>query len=224
MEQNKCTECGITIPWHVQQCKAHRGAAKEKKKTQRSQVKVQQSQDTTEEKESGRVDKWADLHGGHECPAFTQLANLADAFNSQSHGLPDINVLTDIVNRCQDLKIGQAVGKYDEPLGIRFHIVRYSALTVSGPPSCTPLFNKHVKNKGSSGVCFENTFLPLDVEADGHLLIHQSLAPCLLCSQAYRAWARARNCTIVVAFDKGYDGSASFGVYIFSSTGRRFSL
>jgi hypothetical protein len=87
------------------------------------------------------------------------------------------------------------------------------------------LFKKLVSHKSGAAVCFENSFLPLDVErSDGHLLIHQTLAPCLLCRGGYRAWAIQGARTIMVAFDEPYDNSLNGGAFIFSPTGDGFEI
>jgi len=72
--------------------------------------------------------------------------------------------------------------------------------------------------KRSSGICYENTFLPSPKPPAPRLstyLIHQSLAPCRLCRRGYSNWAHDLGSIIVVAFDDAHDGMLANNSLVF---------
>jgi hypothetical protein len=170
-------------------------------------------------------DPWSQLHQGNQfaCVRMISLSEVVAA-NGGKHNLPDITVLGEMCNYAKKLKVGSTKGRYGETLSaIYFHVALYNTQGGTGS-SRTTLFDELVSHKSGASVCFENSFLPLDVKGAGHLLVHQTLAPCLLCRAGYRAWAIQKACTIVVAFDEPYDNSLNNGAFIFSPTGDGFEI
>ena len=170
-------------------------------------------------------DPWSQLHQGNKF-ACVRMINLSEvvAANGGKHGLPDIKVLGEMCNYAKKLKVGSTKGRYGEQLSaIYFHVALYNTQGGTGS-SRSHLFDQLVSHKSGASVCFENSILPLPVNEDGHLLVHQTLAPCFLCRAGYRAWAIQKACTIVVAFDEPYDNSLNNGAFIFSPTGDGFEI
>ncbi|WP_143133147.1 hypothetical protein [Pseudoduganella namucuonensis] len=109
--------------------------------------------------------------------------------------------------------------------GMSFHA---SKCTVSGATATldgAALVNAHFDKKKSS-VCFEDQAFNavLGSFTGKHLVVHQSTAPCHHCCTAYKTWASKIDGAIIVSFDKGYDGSAEAGRYVFSKLGPIYSL
>lgn len=173
---------------------------------------------------SGKQDAWQGLRGSANVTP-TAKASIDDivASASNAQGMPDRNVLSDMLNKAGKLSYkGSGKGKYGEDLkGIQFHVAEYS--TQGGKESAKKtLYNEFVSHKSDSGVCYENTILPMPRGGAGHIIIHQSLAPCTNCCNGYKAWAKREGCTIVIAYDRGYDGSGGDGWYVFAGDGECF--
>jgi hypothetical protein len=125
--------------------------------------------------------------------------------------LPAAGILTGLITAAKKLTLKEPPrprnkgdkGKSVE--GISFHV----ALCTVGPEdalSVTTAFSQFVNWKEGATVCYENSFLPLEL-GGGHILVHQGLAPCTRCRAGYRKWAMQRRCTIIVDSDADYDST-----------------
>jgi hypothetical protein len=165
---------------------------------------------------------WADYQSGFVC-VLERKGSLDEVIKSHhgKHGLPDIDTLAAMYKAACGLEVPEIKGRgEDRPKGIHFNIQQFTQKGGKG----TVVFNGPVTNKAGSGVCYENSILPKPITQSGLLLVHQGLAPCLLCRNAYRNWAVLTQSTIVVAFDIPYDDITKAGVLIFSPTGHAFLL
>lgn len=90
-----------------------------------------------------------------------------------------------------------------------------------GAPNANTLINQFVREKTGASVCYEDMILPLQVQ-QGHIIVHQSVAPCTRCRSGYKKWAENLGGTIVVSADEGYDRSGDNPVFIFTPTGLVF--
>lgn len=128
--------------------------------------------------------------------------------------LPDSETLTGMVNLANALKLKEGKGK-----GISFHV---ALCTVDDDgPAKVSAYNDFVNEKKGAAVCYEDVVMPVAL-GPGHILVHQSVAPCTRCRSGYKNWARQRRCTIVVSADEGYDQSGDNKVFIFAPTGLVF--
>lgn len=137
-------------------------------------------------------------------------------------GMVDHAVLQQMMAAASKLKLPKATTdrKGKDKDGIAFHIARFNFSNEGGAASHTEK-SEYVDYKAGPAVCYENTILPLDNVANGHLIIHQGLAPCTRCRAGYRKWAMERNCMIVVQADENYDRTGvGQPTFIFSATGR----
>jgi hypothetical protein len=168
---------------------------------------------------------WSDLCGGSTVTGKEiDLATLygfggdgtrVDHNKRGKTGLPAAETLSKMVGRADGLKLKDVKGK-----GISFHVA-HCAIGGDGNPALTTLLNQFVNDKPGAAVCYEDVVLPR-AAGPGHILVHQSMAPCTRCRAGYKEWARSRGCTIIVSADEGYDGSGDNKVFVFCPTGRVF--
>jgi hypothetical protein len=163
---------------------------------------------------------WVDLCGGTTVDGKaivlqTLIGPKVDHNRRGKSGLPDAPILGNMVVKAGALKLKQGRGK-----GISFTVAEG---TVNGDNTVNAAekFKDFVNAKAGAAVCYEDSFLPLAFP-NGHVLVHQSVAPCKRCRSGYRAWAQQRNSTIVVSSDDGYDGAPANSTFIFSPTGLVF--
>lgn len=128
--------------------------------------------------------------------------------------LPAATTLLAMVNQACKLSLISGLGS-----GIKFHVA-LCAVSNQGM-TITSKLNKHQKEKTGSAVCYEDMVLPIEM-TPGHILVHQSVAPCKRCRAGYKAWAQSRQCSIIVSADEGYDQSGDNKVFIFCPTGMVF--
>src|ERR1041385_5819973 len=127
--------------------------------------------------------------------------------------LPAALTLGKMADKAQGLKVKESKGK-----GIGFSVVHCTIGNDGTTLNCTEKFNKFVNQKSGAAVCYEDTFLPIEIPA-GHILVRQTVAPCTRCRSGYRAWAQDRRCTIIVSADEEYDQSGKNPVFVFTPTG-----
>lgn len=153
---------------------------------------------------------WADLHAGQT--VYGKRIGKTDKLGGMN-GLPGQLVLGQMLDKAQGLSL-TAVNS-----GMSFTyaraLVKDNVVGLHNKTEITDTANK------SAAICYEDRAFPVD-PGDGDLVIRQSLAPCTRCRAAFRAWAKQRSCTIIVAADKGYDAAADNTVFIFSSTGAAY--
>lgn len=137
-------------------------------------------------------------------------------------GLPDGDTMRALVAQANGLALtaykkpkGDKSGRV--PAGISFHVARLNRQ--GNLVNVASRFDEFVSRKPSARVCYEDTFLPVDMGGDGYVIVHQSLAPCTRCRAGYKAWAMERRSAIVVAADEGYDRSGNDRTFIFCPTG-----
>jgi hypothetical protein len=130
-------------------------------------------------------------------------------------GLPAAATLRNMVNQADGLRLDKGKGR-----GIKFHVA-HCAVGGDGALTVTTKLNRFVREKPGSAVCYEDTILPIEIP-EGHILVHQSVAPCLRCRSGYKAWAQERLCGVIVSADEGYDQSGDDKVFIFTPTGLVF--
>ncbi len=165
---------------------------------------------------------WSDLCDGDvvDGKAIDLRTLIGPGVDSDKRGktdLPNATALSNMVGAADGLKLKAGRGK-----GISFTVAEG---TVNGDNSVNAAqkYKEFVNNKGGkAAVCYEDTFLPLAGIGDGHVLVHQSVAPCKRCRAGYRAWARQLSATIVVSADDGYDGAPANSTFIFTPTGLVF--
>lgn len=168
---------------------------------------------------------WADLHQGKtETGKSIDMQTLYGFKDDQTRvdhnkrgktGLPDADVLGEMVSKAWDLKLKKLTGD-----GMAFHVTH--CVVAAKKPVLTSKLNVLKSEKGGAAVCFEDVTLPVALPADGDIVVHQSKAPCTRCRAAYKAWAKQRKCTIVVAADEGYDQSGPEPTFVFTPTGLVF--
>jgi hypothetical protein len=130
-------------------------------------------------------------------------------------GLPTAVALGNMVAKANSLKIKKVVGK-----GIAFTVAE--GTIDKDAVNAKELYKEFLNEKRGASVCYEDTFLPLPNAINGHVLVHQSMAPCKRCRAGYKAWAEKLSTTIIVAADAGYDGAPANSTFIFSPTGLVF--
>jgi hypothetical protein len=163
---------------------------------------------------------WSDLCGGVTVDGkaidLQSLVGVNVDHNRRGRsGLPDAIVLGNLVAKANGLKLKEGRGK-----GISFTVAE-GTVNADNSVNAAQKFKDFVNTKGGAGVCYEDSFLPLAFP-NGHVLVHQSVAPCKRCRAGYKAWAQQRNSTIVVSADDGYDGAPANRTFIFSPTGLVF--
>jgi hypothetical protein len=163
---------------------------------------------------------WSDLCGGNTVDGKaidlqTLIGPGVDHNRRGKSGLPAALILGRMIAKADGLKLKEGRGK-----GISFTVAQGTA-NPDDTVNAVEKFKDFVKNKAGAAVCFEDSILPLNFP-DGHVLVHQSVAPCKRCRAGYRAWAQQRNSTIVVSSDEGYDGAPDNSTFIFSPTGLVF--
>ena len=152
---------------------------------------------------------WPALNGGDITPTAATLATKGGTLDFESAA-----VLLDMASKADAMKLPDAPRN-----GMSFIFGEYAVVKSVAT----------VSKKGSALVpakhgtaCFESMLLPIDTGSALPLLVRQSMAPCATCCGSYAGWAVKRKSTIVVAFDKGHNGSGDDGVFIFSSSGSVF--
>ena len=125
--------------------------------------------------------------------------------------MPDSVILAQMVKLANNLKIKTQKGK-----GIAFNVATCT-VGANNTAAAQSKYNEFVNQKPGASVCYEDTILPMNLQ-DGHILVHQSVAPCKRCRSGYSAWAHKRGCTIVVSADEGYDGCKDNSVFLFAPT------
>ena len=163
---------------------------------------------------------WADLCGngvvdGKAINLQTLVGANVDHNKRGKSALPDAPILGNMVQKANSLKLKEGNGK-----GISFTVAE-GTVNPDGSVNAAQKFKDFVNVKAGAGVCYEDSVLPLAI-ANGHVLVHQSVAPCKRCRAGYKAWAQQLNATIVVAADDGYDGAPVNSTFIFSPTGLVF--
>jgi hypothetical protein len=135
-------------------------------------------------------------------------------------GMPDAAILRNMVASADGLELKKVKKNKGKGEGISFHVAS-CAVAPSGGLTITTKLNVLVDQKRGAAECYENRILPMQIQG-GHVLVHQSVAPCLRCRAGYKAWAKQRGSTIVVSADVGYDGSGDNKVFICAPTGLVF--
>ena len=131
-------------------------------------------------------------------------------------GLPAAATLAAMVGGAEDLPIDDRGHR-----GIAFNVAHCTI--ANGGLNIQSVLNQRVRDKQGAAVCFEDVILPPNAMPNqGHILVHQSVAPCERCRAGYKQWARNRRCTIIVSADDGYDGAADDSVFVFCPTGLVF--
>lgn len=157
---------------------------------------------------STRSDTWDELCGERTIEG-RKIAKIEDL-----EGVPAHAYLSGLIEKAGKLKLKDPPQKKSK--GIAFHIVQ----AVGDPPSYSQRYNEFVGSKQGSSVCYENQILPHEAQwtesEPGHLVIHQSVAPCTRCRAGYAAWTKKRHATIVVYADEGYDQAPANSVFIFT--------
>jgi hypothetical protein len=139
-----------------------------------------------------------------------QIANMSSFCtngnrNWNALGLPGGSTLAEMVNRATRLPLTGRLGK-----GLYIHVARYA---VGREGWAVQTKRNEFVRKSTARSCWEDRILPLAID-DGHILVHQSVAPCRRCRGGYRTWAKSRMCTIIVYGDKGYDQCEDDSVFI----------
>ena len=164
---------------------------------------------------------WDEMCDGHvETGKQINLATICgpnvDHDKRDKTGMPDAAILSNMVASAQRLNLKGEKGR-----GQNFTVV--SCVVANGGLNITPKLKVFVsfKEKKGAAECYEAKILPMEIQ-DGHVLVHQDVAPCKRCRAGYKAWAQQRISTIVVSADEGYDGSGDNKVFIFTPTGLIF--
>lgn len=138
--------------------------------------------------------------------------------------IPDATSLSAMITAAQGLRLKDAPAprfKKDKGKrvdGIAFHVARCNIGT-GGALTVTTVHNEFEGRKSGASVCYENSFLPVEMGGVGHILVHQGVAPCTRCRAGYSAWAVQRRCVIVVDTDLEYDGSGNNATFLFLPSG-----
>jgi hypothetical protein len=153
---------------------------------------------------------WATLHNGETL--YGKRIGSVDNLGGMN-GLPVQIVLSQLLNKAQGFGL-TAVNK-----GMSFTwaraVVANDVVSIQNEASIVDTANK------SAAICHEDRVFPVN-PGTGHIVIRQNVAPCARCRAAFRAWAKQRASTIIVAADKGYDSSPDDTVFIFSPTGAAY--
>jgi hypothetical protein len=130
--------------------------------------------------------------------------------------LPNATALGNMVRAADKLKLKEGSGK-----GISFTIAE-GTIAADNSVNAAQKYKNFVNTKDGAGVCYEDSILPLGTIGPGHVLVHQSVAPCKRCRAGYKAWAKQLSATIVISADDGYDGAPDNTTFIFAPTGLVF--
>lgn len=131
-----------------------------------------------------------------------------------SNGLPDQEVLDKLIAAAQNLSLDDAQGKT-----MKF---KWATAAVLNGDVAIGAKNDLVSLNHPSSICHEDNVFPIDLNGNLHLVIKQSMAPCIRCRAAFKEWAKQRTSAIIVSSVKGYDKAPDGSVFIFSPTGGVF--
>jgi hypothetical protein len=164
---------------------------------------------------------WNDLCGGKlvDGKAIDLKTLIGAGVDHDKRGktdLPDALALGNMVDKAGKLKLTEGRGK-----GISFTIAE-GTIAADNAVNAAQKYKEFVNWKQGAAVCYEDSFLPLTTIGPGHVLVHQSVAPCKRCRAGYKAWAKQLSATIVVSADEGYDGAPNDTTFIFAPTGLVF--
>jgi hypothetical protein len=155
--------------------------------------------------------KWSDLHRGQTL--YGKRISSANKLGGLQ-GLPEKDVFAKMLNLAQTLDLDSVQS------GMSFSWAR--ALVDDGEVSLHNAGKKKDAENKPAAICYEDRLLPKDFDTGGHVLMRQSMAPCLRCRAGFRAWAKQRNSAIIVSAVEGNDTAPRDSVFIFAPTGATY--